>query len=291
MKCWNRFLSLLVACASALGLASCGGDDESAASAVSALPVTGQLEVAFLKVGKADAIVVTTPNCTMVIDTGETDDGGKVLDYLLEKCVNTIDYLIITHFDRDHVGGAERVLNFSTVKQVYQPDYEGVREEYSTYVQAVTDQNIPVTKLRGDAVTFMMDDVQVTIDPPQKASYEQEPDNDQSLVIRMQHGSKVLLLTGDAAIERLGELLKGSMNLRADLLKVPHHGNYNDNSRAFLNAVRPAYAVICDSNKNEASGKIMDALESMNSRILETKDGDILCVSDGEKLTLSQDGK
>lgn len=287
MRLFRRMLALAVA-ATALGLAGCG-DGETPTPPISALPVTGQLEVAFLKVGKADAIVATTPNCTMVIDTGESDDGGKVLDYLSKKGIETIDYLVITHFDRDHVGGAERILNFSNVREVYQPDYEGEREEYDAYVQALTDRGTPVKKLRGEAVTLMMDDVQVTISPPQQASYEEEPDNDQSLVTRMQHGSKVLLLAGDAAVERLAELLQGDMNLRADLLKVPHHGNYNDNSRAFLSAVRPAYAVICDSKKNEADEKILQALGQMNTRVLRTKDGDILCVSDGQELTLSQD--
>ena len=265
-------------------------DGASSAPEETPLPVTGELKAAFLKVGKADAIVITTATKTMVVDTGESDDGGKVLEYLQDEGVEAVDYLVITHFDRDHVGGAERILYNIPVKQAIHPDYVGVREEYQAYIDTLAALEIPTTAMSAASgnLVFMLDDVQVTINPPQKAVYEKEPDNDQSLVMRLRHGSQSLLLAGDATAERLGELANSGITLRSDLLKIPHHGVYDDASAALIKTVAPAYAVTCDSDKNPLEDKVAALLTQYKVQSYETKDGDVLCVSDGSKLTVTQ---
>ena len=258
------------------------------------LPVTGNLEVAVLQIGKADAIVVTTQNKTMVIDTGESDDGGKVLNYLNEKGITSVDYMLITHYDRDHVGGADRLLNFVEVKEVIRPDYVGVREEYDTFLASMSELEVKDTALKpGSAnMTFMMDDVEVTINVPMKDTYVDadgvQLDNNFSLVVRLRHGTKLLLFAGDCEDMRLAELVTGDQNWRAHFLKVPYHGNYTQLTTSFLGKVLPEYAVICDSDKNPAAAETLSVLTGLDAQVYQTKNGTVICQSDGKNLTVTQ---
>lgn len=289
----RRIGALLMALCMVGMLAACGGDGEPAKTR-EPLPVTGDLTVAVLRVGKADAIVITTATKTMVIDTGEIDDGGKVLNYLNECGRSTVDHLLITHYDRDHVGGAERVLDFVAVQQVIRPDYVGVREEYTAFLDAIAAHEVTDTVLSGgsDNLVFMMDDVEVTVNAPAKTDYTDAngalSDNDYSLVVTLRHGSRVLLFAADCEDLRLAELITDGRDLSADFLKVPYHGNFTQLTASFLSKVKPTYAVVCDSEKNPAADETMTALQQVGAQVYETKDGSVLCHSDGEVLTLTQ---
>lgn len=261
------------------------------------LPVTGDVEVAVLSIGKADAIVITTENKTVVIDAGETDDGGKVLNYLNEKGRSVIDLLIITHYDRDHVGGAERLLNFAEVKQVLRPDYTGVREEYDTFLSTVQALEVEDTALPcgGEDVTLTVEDVELTVNSPLKDTYTNDEgiqqDNDFSLVVRMRHGAKVFVFAGDAEDTRLAELIVSKKNWNADFLKLPYHGNFTELTASFLNLVQPDYAVACDSDKNPMAAETAAALTTLGCKQYATRNGTVVCHSDGVTLTVTQSGK
>ena len=92
------------------------------------------LKVTILKVGKADAIVVQTEEKTMVIDAGEEEDGEELELFLKQQYVSCIDTLIITHFDQDHVGGADTLVENLEIGQVLLPDYEGSNTEYMDFM-------------------------------------------------------------------------------------------------------------------------------------------------------------
>lgn len=289
----RRMLALLLALVLCVALVGCKKDDKKAPTR-EPLPVTGKLNVAVLQIGKADAIVVTTENKTMVIDTGETDDGGKVLNYLTDLGVTSVDHLIITHYDRDHVGGASRILNFMEVKQVIRPDYVGERDEYQTLLDDMAALETPDTVLPAgsDDMVFMVDDVEVTIDVPQKTMYTNndglQQDNDFSLVVTLRHGAKVFLLAGDCEDARLAELVTAKKDWRADFLKLPYHGNYTQLTASFLTKVHPLYAVACDSAKNPMAAETVSILQSMEATVYGTKDGTVVCQSDGTNLVVTQ---
>lgn len=292
----RRILALLFALVLCVSLAACSGDGDSDTTR-EPLPVTGKLNVAVLQVGKADAIVITTETKTLIIDTGESDDGGKVLNYLEDLGRTAVDHLLITHYDRDHVGGTERVLGFAQVKQVIRPDYVGEREEYNTFVANIADLAIEDKVLSAGSaeLVFMMDDVEVTVNAPQKTAYTNsegvQQDNNFSLVVTLRHGSRTLLFTGDCEDARLAELIVSDQNWKADFLKVPYHGNYTQLTASFLGKVKPAYAVVCDSDKNPMADETFATLIGMNAKVYSTKDGNVLCESDGTTLTVTQQAK
>ena len=98
--------------------------------------LTDVLQIQVLKVGKADAIVLQCGSETMVIDCGEEEDGQEVLDYLKSNGVQKIDTLIITHFDKDHVGGADTVVSGIPVDRLLLPAYISTGKQYKAFVAA-----------------------------------------------------------------------------------------------------------------------------------------------------------
>ena len=247
-------------------------------------------EAVFLKIGKADAIILRCGDETMVIDSGEDEDGQEVLDYLAKGSVPKIDVLLITHFDKDHVGGADTVVRGIEVERVLQPAYEGTAKAYSEYMQALEEEGISPENVE-ETLYFGLGGASVMVEPP--ASYEipdgdDEYDNDFSLITTVEFGAGRFVLTGDIEKKRIREWLAQGDVKPCDVLKVPHHGHYTSALDEMFAALSPQYAVICDSSKNPADGRTLDLLAKYSVETLETKDGDITIFCDGEQVWAQQ---
>lgn len=251
------------------------------------------LTVTFLSVEKADAIVLTCGGETLIIDAGETDDGDKLLDHLQQQNVTTVNTLLITHFDKDHVGGAAALLAGVTVKRVIVPAYTGSSDEYRRFVSAMETAGITPEALT-EPQTFSLGDAQVSVDPP--ASYDiagttDDADNDLSLIATVTHGNNRLLFAGDAENARLNEWLSAGNAKHCELIKLPHHGKYHKELKNLLTATSPACAVICDSEKDPAEDKTLNLLTESNVKVYETKYGTVTAVSDGKKVRVETQTK
>ncbi len=132
-------------------------------------PAFSTLKATVLKIGTADAIVLQTENCTTVIDTGEEEDGEEIALFLQEEGIRRIDQLIITHYDKDHVGGADTLIEMVPVDRVIVSDYVGSSTEYQDFMNALDAAGIVPERLR-EPVSFTMDDASVLVEPP--VSYE-----------------------------------------------------------------------------------------------------------------------
>lgn len=249
------------------------------------------MKITILKVGKADAIMVQTGDETLVIDAGEDEDGEEVAELLTNQGIYTVDTLIITHFDKDHVGGADTLVESLEVGQVFLPDYQGSGTEYLDFLAALEQKGVQPQRLT-EPLSFRLGEADVLVEPP--ASYEAAEmtdalDNNFSLITTVNHGENTLLFAGDAEKSRLREwLFRGSVRA-CDFLKIPHHGVYNTALEDLLEATLPQYAVICSSEKHPAQTQTLELLKRYNVRTLQTKDGDITVLSDGPTLEVRQD--
>lgn len=246
------------------------------------------VKVTFFDVGKGDAILVETKEHKMLIDAGYDDTYKVIGSYLTGQGITKLDYLVITHFDKDHVGGADRILRSFEVGEILQPDYESDAGQYLEY-RAVMENKGLQPYLVTEAMEFSLDGAEFYIYPPQKESYKEE-DNDFSLVISMTYGEKSFLFAGDCEEVRLDELLEQKeFELPHDLLKVPHHGKKEDNSEEFFRAVAPKAAVITCSEEQPASNKVCKMLEELGAEIYLTSEGTVTCLCDGQSLQVVQD--
>ena len=245
------------------------------------------LKVTLLKIGKADSIVVQSEAQTMVIDTGKKDDGEELVSFLEDQGCTKVDTLIITHFDKDHVGGAATLVNSIDIGQVLLPDYQGSGTKYENFINAMAERNIVPQRLT-DPFEFVLGEASVLVEPPLPHTGVDENDNDFSLITTITHEKNRLLFTGDAEERRLREWLSKENTLDCNFLKIPHHGVYNSALDELLEAVMPEYAAICSSAKNPADQETLELLEQHQIAAFQTKDGSITVLSDGEKLRISQ---
>lgn len=271
----KRMTAFLTAVMSAVCLTSCTKKNLNA-SEVS----YGEFEVTFLDVGKADAMILRTANSTVIIDCGEKGDGKDIVNMLSEEEITSVDCLIITHFDQDHVGGAAKVIKELDVKRVLTPDYVRESDEIKKYQKALDSKSITPEKLTND-ISFSLDGVDYTVYAPEKTDYGVDNDNDFSLVTKAVHGENILLFTGDAMEERLSEIMDIG---ECTLLKVPYHGRKLDNLEEFLNAVKPKSAVVCTS-KGEFSSQVQTLLSNRKIPVYSTCfNGIVKAVSNGKEI-------
>lgn len=274
-------LKKIIAAAAAAVLTVCttGCDKDPASTAV----VSGELSVTFFDVGKADSILLRTENSTVVIDCGESGDGKKIVSLLNEQEINTVDYLIITHYDKDHVGGAAKVIKDLDVKNVLAPAYVEDSDEVKKYQKALAKKDISPQLLTSD-LSFELDGVDYTVYAPKQTDYGADNDNDFSLVTKAVHGENTLLFTGDAMEQRLNEIMDIG---QCTFLKVPYHGRKLDNLGEFLDAVKPKCAVVC-TDTSEFASSTQKALKERSIKYYATcYNGQIDLVSNGKEISVS----
>lgn len=277
-----RICAAILAAVTLISASGCAGGDKDGTTSV--------LTATFLKVGKADAAVLECDGEVMVIDTGEEDDGQELADFLADKGISSVDCLIITHFDKDHVGGGDILLQSVDVERIILPDYEGTVTEYLDFMAAAEEKGYTPERITRDT-SFSFGSAQVTVEPPE--SYEipdenREYDNNFSLIVKIYHGGSKLLFMGDAEKQRILSWIEQGKAIDCDFIKWPHHGVYNSALKTLLEQTAPEHAVITCSEKNPPDSDTLELLAEKGVDVLMTKDGDITLISDGAKLELHQ---
>lgn len=240
------------------------------------------LTVDFLKVGKADAAVIKTQNHVVVIDCGEKSDGKKIRNCMNTLGADSIDYMILTHYDQDHIGGAKKVVSEFNVGHILAPDYHEASKEYDHLCEAMSAKNIGFDIISDSVATFTLDDARFEVYPCQQQSYTDGDDNNHSLVIRMTHHDEVFLFAADAMQERLAEIMSIG---DCDVLKEPYHGRDIPNLGEFLDKTTPEYAVVStdEENYSPAVGQLLD--DRHIQTYITFQDGNIRCTSTGTSLS------
>ncbi len=258
----------------------------------------GIVNICVLDTGKADAVLIISENSVIMIDTGENKHGQKIVDFLVSRDITRMDYLIITHFDKDHVGGASTVINNIEVAEVIVPNYGRDSKHYNKFMEAMADKELESIVLE-EPLNLMFDCEMITIYPSNQDYYDfgnnkadegaKVKENDFSIAVSMNHGNNNFLFTGDAETKRLQELLSidGIKNTKYDFLKVPHHGRYNKFGMTFISAVQPNHAVITCSSDMPADSRVVAALEAVGTEVYFTTQGNIHIESNGNELIIT----
>lgn len=251
------------------------------------------LVITCLDVGKADAAIFTYRQCTGIIDTGTEDSFDKIDAFLYEHFITSIDYLIISHFDRDHIGSAVAILKKYPVKNVYYPDYVSTKKFYAPLMEELSiakDDRI-VTAV-NENMSVQYDDLIIELigadDPGAILSGSQKIDNDMSLMCRLTLGTKKMLFTGDIEYCRIQQILDENDDVSADWIKLPHHGAYEKNENMFLDMVGASCGVISTGPDKEPDKKLIKYLKKKKIDYYATTGGDVTTVCDGDSITLCQ---
>ena len=231
------------------------------------------MTVDILNVGKADCIVLRYNDRVCMIDTGEEENLPEIKGYLSAQGIRKIDYLIISHFDKDHVGGAAGIVTDYEVEAVYLNAFEKDTSETRNFFTALRNKGITPHRLT-DNTTLSMGKATLEIYPPKETSYADKEDNNSSLVVLASLGEKRLLFCGDAMERRITELLSEDVG-DVDFLKIPYHGKNLGNLDSLLDKANPASCAITCSSKNPPSEKVLSLLEDRHIKTYLTQDGDV----------------
>lgn len=247
------------------------------------------LTVRFLDVGQADATVIHLPNGeTMLIDAGTWDSSDKVISYIRRARVTEIDYAVGTHPHSDHIGGLADVLNIFEVEKLYMPNVVNNSKSFENVLDAVEENDIDVYTAKAGVVIYEDDITKVSILGPAGDEYEEL--NDYSAIVKIEYGETSFLFTGDA--EKLAEEEIVS-DVKANVLKVGHHGSNSSSSANFLKRVSPEIAVIsvgADNGYNHPSKKVLNRLKSVGAKVYRTDlNGDIVIKSDGVNINVEEE--
>lgn len=282
----KKLTAMLLGVLTLLSASACTQQPES--QQTNALPVTGNVTLTAFNVGKADALVLQTQNTVTVIDTGNKGDGKKIDKFLSKQGIDTVDTLIITHFDKDHVGGAARLVNKMNIKEIFVPDYQTESEEYDSFIEKVQETDTLMTVMNPkNTFNWTGDDAAFSLYSSEQEYYGKNEENDFSLVLFVQHGKNKMLFAGDAENARMKEIIGLHLG-NVDLLKFPYHGNYLASTEDFLDACNPKVSIVCCSEKENADPSTVETLQKRGVETYYTYQGDVTVVSDGKTLSCSQ---
>lgn len=245
-----------------------------------------QLRVHYIDVGQGDCALLECGGEYALIDAGYPESGPMIVDYLAQVGVDELALVVGSHAHGDHIGGLPDVLKAYSAGEIW----SGEMTFFNSYIHAFQS----AARAQGKTIRqpslgeeFRLGEATITVIGPVKSGYEDL--NDTSLVLMVQYEDTRFLFTGD--MERLAEidLLDSGADVKADVLKVGHHGSYSSTSYRFLREVAPTYAVISVGSGNDYGHphrEPISRLKDADVTIFRTdKMYTIVATSDGEEIT------
>lgn len=252
-----------------------------------------ELTFAMLDIGQGDGLFIESPTgIQLLFDAGLARSVMGPLSRVMSPFDRSIDAIVITNPDADHIGGFAEILKNYKVDMVFEPGTFNDSKTYQNLKIEIKNKNIPDIIARrgmrldiggGAVIDILFPDRDVSMWDP----------NDGSVIARLSYGNTSVMLTGDSTIKTEKIILSENSpaQLKSTILKVGHHGSRTSTSVEFVKAVAPTYALISDGKDNKYGHPHQDTLETLSSfgaEIFRTDLlGSIMMKSDGENVAFS----
>ena len=247
-----------------------------------------EMTVHFLDVGEGTSTLIESQGHYLLMDGGDRDHSSFVVAYLKQQGVSTLDYVIASHFDDDHINGIVGALHVFTVSEMLEPGYIGTTDVYQSLKNIEKEKSItPIVPKVGDSYT--MGSISFQIVGP--VNYNHTDENDNSLCVLVTNGTSRFLFTGDAETVSEDEICGTGIDLTADVMEAGHHGSDTSNSEKLLNAVNPKYVVLSCGKDNSYGLPAQDVIERIKSKGISLFRTDeqqtVIATSDGTNIAWS----
>ena len=249
----------------------------------------GNMAVHFIDVGQGLAILVQSGGENLLYDGGNRSHADEVVQYLKNQQVETINYMISSHYDEDHLGGLVKCLDNFEVGHVLGSDYVHTSDLFNTFMNTATAHAI-IVEYPSVGDTYEFGTGSFTVMAPDGIS---QNSNDNSVVIRLVNGNNSFMFMGDAEETSEQDMISTGMNLDCDVLSLGHHGSASSTSWDLLEAASPSWAVIsCGLNNSygHPAAETMGKLSDMDIPVFRTDDqGTVIALSDGNTISWNQE--
>lgn len=239
----------------------------------------------FFNAGKADCILISNNNKYIMIDTGEESLSDEILTYLKNNNITKLDYLIITHFDKDHVGSASQIIDNIEIDNVLQSNCPKDSQYYENYINSLANKNIEAQTISGDE-SFTLGELNIVANGPTDI-YDSNESNNSSLIVSINYGNTNYLFMGDSQNNRIKDYLSKHVD-EYDFIKIPYHGNYQKRLDDLLEITKPKYSVITCSSSEPDISETVELLNELKIKYYLTRNGSITLLSDGNEITIKQ---
>ena len=264
-------------------------------SSGSAPAKSSTFSILFIDVGQGDSALVECDGRYMLIDAGEKTAEDKVYDVLVQKGIQHLDILAISHLHSDHIGGMPKALTYASKIDLTLSNAETDRRDREAFRNLQKELGIDGATIKvphtGDKFSLGSAEVEVV-------DVASENEND-SLVLLITYGKTKFLFTGDIeedAQTRISDKYQNDKDdpYYVDLIKMPHHGSYTGTLYRFVRTFMPKYAIISCGENNMYGHPHRETMDLLNNKELGAevyrtdKDGDILVKSDGKKISVEK---
>lgn len=246
------------------------------------VPADGLMTVHFLDVGQGNSVLVECDGHYMLIDGGDYETVSYVTQYLSNQGVETLDYIVVSHYDSDHLSGCVGAMRAFTCEQVICPDYEGDTKTYDAFVDDLEKYEI-VSVHPNVGETYTLGDALFTIVCPESCDHSDE--NENSVGLKLEYGQSSFLICGDASEESEEDMIESGIDLSVDVYLASHHGSSGASTYDFLQAVQPKEIVIScgyDNSYGHPAKATMNRLKKTGADLYRTDlQGVLVAVCDG----------
>ena len=240
------------------------------------------IEIHYIDVGQGDSSLILCGKSAMLIDGGSADHADYICGYLKKQGVKKLDMLICTHADDDHAGGLCGAFRSSEVSKVYAPETKAKSSSYKSFERAVSENKLSAYK-PGVGEKYTLGEISGEFLGPVYEDYDDT--NNTSIVVKITYKERSFLFMGDAEYEEEYDILNTGEDIKADVIKVGHHGADTSSSDELIEKVKPIYGIISvgvDNDYGHPSDKVLKRFESFGTEILRTDlSGTIILECDG----------
>lgn len=245
------------------------------------------LKVYITDVGQADSILIRDGNYNMLIDAGNNSDGEKLVKYYNELGITSFKYVFASHPHEDHIGGMDDIINNFDIENFYMPDKLSTTKTFEDMLDALERKNLKyIVPKVNDKLSLNNSNINVIY-----VGSDESDINDSSIVLKLNYFSNSFLFTGDLGSNKEKKILNSGANIKADVLKVGHHGSSYSTASLFLDKVNPSFAAISVGKNNIYKHPASSTLEKLNKRGIKVYrtdlDGTILFESNGKDISVS----
>lgn len=246
------------------------------------------LVVRFVDVGQADCEILQFPDGrNIIIDGGKNDTEDILIERIKKYGIKRFDYVIATHPHEDHIGGLDKVIDNFEIDCVYMPNTTSNSKTFDDLLDSIENKNVVVKQAKAGITVIDEEKINMVFLAPNSEYYEET--NNYSAVVKLTYNGCSIIFTGDAEALSEREMLANGMDLRAQILKVGHHGSSSSTTYGFLRKVNPAYAVIevgKDNSYGHPHDEVVEALDGVKVYRTDT-DGTITMECDGVNLIVT----